>query len=109
MLVVAVVYFFFYCPTLPVRVMNNIALYIVAILIGFSCYAIVPIRSNADTPMNVNRPNNPFDLESYISRDQFGSAPLFYGPVYTASSDLMQRDKNGRAITKSRNTAISRR
>ena len=52
--------------------MNNIALYIVAILIGFSCYAIVPIRSNADTPMNVNRPNNPFDLESYISRDQFG-------------------------------------
>lgn len=100
MLVVAVVYFFFYCPTLPVRVMNNIALYIVAIMIGFSCYAIVPIRSNADTPMNVNRPNNPFDLESYISRDQFGSAPLFYGPVYTASSDLMQRDKNGRAITK---------
>ena len=69
-------------------------------MIGFSCYAIVPIRSNADTPMNVNRPNNPFDLESYISRDQFGSAPLFYGPVYTASSDLMQRDKNGRAITK---------
>ena len=100
MLVVAVVYFFFYCPTLPVRVMNNIALYIVAIMIGFSCYAIVPIRSNADTSMNVNRPNNPFDLESYISRDQFGSAPLFYGPVYTASSDLMQRDKNGRAITK---------
>ena len=100
MLVVAVVYFFFYCPTLPVRVMNNIALYIVAIMIGFSCYAIVPIRSDADTPMNVNRPNNPFDLESYISRDQFGSAPLFYGPVYTASSDLMQRDKNGRAITK---------
>ena len=36
MLVVAVVYFFFYCPTLPVRVMNNIALYIVAIMIGFS-------------------------------------------------------------------------
>ena len=96
----AVIYFFVYCPTLPVRVMSNIALFIVAILIGFSCYAIVPIRANAATPMNVNTPNNPFDLESYIERDQFGSAPLFYGPVYTASSDLIQRDKNGKPITK---------
>ena len=100
LLLVAAIYLFVYCHDFPVRVLNNIALYIIFIIIGFSCYAIVPIRSSAEPPMNVNRPDNPFDLESYIERDQFGSAPLFYGPVYTANADVMQRDKDGKPITK---------
>ncbi len=109
LMVLAIGYFFGYCNKLPVRTMSNIALYIVAILTGFGCYAVVPIRSCANVPMNVNAPDNVFALESYIERDQFGSAPLFYGTVYTANSDLIQRDKNGKPITKIKKHRYSKR
>ncbi len=109
LLVLAIGYFFGYCNKLPVRSMSNIALYIVAILIGFGCYAVIPIRSAAKVPMNVNAPDNVFALESYIERDQFGSAPLFYGPVYTATSDHIQRDKDGKPITTIKKHRYSKR
>lgn len=49
------------------------------IVVGFSVYIVIPIRSSANTPMNQGAPSDAFSLLSYIKRDQYGTKPLFYG------------------------------
>lgn len=55
------------------------------VYIGYLSYAMVPIRSSANTPINMNRPTDPFSIKSYVDREQYGDRPLAYGPVYTAT------------------------
>ncbi|MEY4926181.1 MAG: hypothetical protein RI894_617, partial [Bacteroidota bacterium] len=54
------------------------------ILLGFSTYAMIMIRANANTPINMNNPSDPFSLVSYLSREQYGDRPLVYGPHFLA-------------------------
>lgn len=82
--VLAAVMFIVFRRGLPVRVLNVIAWSIAVIFVGYSSYALILIRSSADTPMNQNSPDNVFDLASYLSREQYGETPLLYGPAYTA-------------------------
>ena len=70
---------FFYKRPLPVRTLNIIVWSIAVIFVGYSSYALILIRSSADTPMNQNSPDNVFDLASYLSREQYGETPLLYG------------------------------
>jgi len=67
--------------------LNTIVLGLTVILIGFSTYAIIPIRSNAFPPMNQNTPNNAFALLSYLNREQYGDRPLLYGQYYNTPTD----------------------
>ncbi len=64
---------------------NTISLCLGAILIGYSVFAVVIIRSSVNTPTNEYQPDNPFTLVRYLGREQYGSAPLLYGAAYTAS------------------------
>ena len=67
------------------RGLLNLALTGVAvIMIGYSSYAIIVFRANANTPLNENNPNTPFGLLYYLNREQYGSRPLFSGPYYNA-------------------------
>lgn len=52
------------------------------ILVGFSCYATILIRSAANPPMDENSPEDVFALQRYLNREQYGESPLFYGPTY---------------------------
>ncbi len=70
---------FFDKRPLPVRTLNIIVWSIAVIFVGYSSYALILIRSSADTPMNQNSPDNVFDLASYLSREQYGETPLLYG------------------------------
>ncbi len=72
----------------PARVLNTAALMIAVILIGYSSYAALVIRSNADTPMDQNSPDNVFSLKYYLNREQYGDRPLFYGQMYNAPVQL---------------------
>lgn len=54
------------------------------VIIGFSSYTMVMLRSNANTPINMNEPKDPYTLHSYLKREQYGSRPLIYGPYFTA-------------------------
>ncbi len=67
------------CNPVPVRVMNVIMWSMAVIFVGYSSYALILIRSSADTPMNQNSPDNVFDLASYLNREQYGDTPLLYG------------------------------
>ena len=73
------------------RVMNTSLLCLLMIMIGYSSYAIIVIRSTANTPMDQNSPEDIFTLGSYLSREQYGERPLFYGQAYT-SQVLFDRD-----------------
>ncbi|MDR2009345.1 MAG: DUF2723 domain-containing protein [Bacteroidales bacterium] len=54
------------------------------IMIGYSSYAVIVIRSNADPPMDQNSPDNVFNLLYYLNREQYGDRPLGYGEYYNA-------------------------
>ena len=69
---------------------NTVMLCFTTIVIGFSLFTIVIIRSNAKTPTNENQPDNAFSLVRYLSREQYGSNPLIYGQYYGAPYDVVQ-------------------
>jgi len=54
------------------------------ILIGYSCFAMIVIRSNANTPLDENDPENLVSLESYLKREQYGDWPILYGQYFNA-------------------------
>ena len=75
------------------RLMNTSLLCMLMIMIGYSSYAVIVIRSSANTPMDQNSPEDIFTLGTYLSREQYGDRPLFYGPAYT-SQVLLKPDGN---------------
>ena len=75
------------------RLMNTSLLCMLMIMIGYSSYAVIVIRSAANTPMDQNSPEDIFTLGTYLSREQYGDRPLFYGPAYT-SQVLLKPDGN---------------
>ncbi len=67
------------------KVIMNTALTALAfVLIGYSSYAIVVIRSNYNTPINENAPSDVMSFVKYLKREQYGSRPLLHGQYYTA-------------------------
>ena len=94
------VYLFKFMKKAQRRIMANILISSLMIFIGFSCYALIIIRSSANLPLDENSPNTMFALNSYLSRDQYGKTPLLYGPVYTAGSPQYQSNSQGMASTR---------
>ncbi|MDR2026262.1 MAG: DUF2723 domain-containing protein [Prevotellaceae bacterium] len=76
-------YIIYYTHLKRQAVLNTVALGLSFCLLGLGSYAMIVIRSSADTPMNQNRPDNVFSLIKYINREQYGAAPLIKGPYYT--------------------------
>lgn len=79
------VYLWKYCNKIPVRMFTIVAMSIFVIFIGYSSYAVILIRSNAQTPMDQNSPDNVFSLASYLNREQYGDRPLLYGQTFNSS------------------------
>ena len=77
------------------RFMNTALLCMLTIMIGYSSYAVIVIRSTANPPMDQNSPEDVFALGSYLNREQYGDKPLLYGPAY--GSELVY-DNEGRAV-----------
>ncbi len=63
---------------------NTILLAFTVILIGYSCYAMIVIRSSANPPLDENNPDNVFSLQYYLNREQYGDRPLVYGQYFNA-------------------------
>jgi tetratricopeptide (TPR) repeat protein/flagellar biogenesis protein FliO len=62
---------------------NTILLCTLFVLIGFSTWMMLPIRANANTPINENKPSDAAEVLAYYNREQYGVNPLFYGPQFT--------------------------
>ena len=77
-------------PLISARIKNTSLLCMLMLMIGYSSYAIVVIRSSSNPPMDQNSPEDIFTLGSYLSRDQYGDRPLLYGQAYTSQVKLEQ-------------------
>ena len=69
---------------------NTALLCLTTIVVGFSLFSIVIIRSAVKTPTNEYQPDNAFTLVRYLSREQYGSTPLLYGQYFDAPYDLKE-------------------
>ena len=74
------------------RTMNTALLCTMMIMVGYSSYALIVIRSVANTPMDQNSPEDIFTLGEYLGREQYGTRPLFYGPAYSSKVALDVED-----------------
>ncbi len=70
------------------RIKNTSLLCMLMLMIGYSTYALIVIRSATNPPMDQNSPEDIFTLGEYLGREQYGQRPLFYGQAYTSQVAL---------------------
>jgi len=80
--------FYFQKTKISVRWVNTFLIMISMILIGFSSYTVIVIRSSANPTMDQNNPDNLFSLKYYLNREQYGEKPLLFGSTYNAPYKL---------------------
>lgn len=73
---------------------NTILLGITIVMIGYSSILIIPIRSQANPPLDENNPENTISLLSYVNREVYGQRPLFFGQYYNAPVTDYKEGKN---------------
>jgi hypothetical protein len=83
---------------------NTVWICLTVIIIGYSSYALIVIRSLAAPPMNENRPENVFALLSYLNREQYGDRPLLRGHLYNAEVEDIEYKKPVYVLDKESNT-----
>ncbi len=94
LIIAAAVWAVRYTQKKKLPIWNLATMVVIAILIGYSSYALIIIRASANPPMNQNHPDNAFALLRYLNREQYGSRPLTYGPYYTAPAIASTNEKD---------------
>ena len=89
-------------PLVSARVMNTALLCMLMMMIGYSSYAVIVIRSMANPPMDQNSPEDIFTLGTYLNREQYGSRPLFYGQAYTSTPQYEVVEIDGKQYQKAK-------
>lgn len=98
LLVSGIVYGLRYTKRTGKPIINTVILCFTVILIGYSSFIVLVIRSQANTPMDENNPENAVNLLSYLNREQYGSWPIAYGPYFSAPLDREQMYKDGNPV-----------
>ncbi len=97
LLIGGLAYGIFYTQKKSMEIANTALISFAFVLIGYSSYTIALIRSNYNPPINENNPSNVLNYVSYLKREQYGSRPLLYGPVFTGKLESIE---NGEPIYK---------
>ncbi|MDQ3191303.1 MAG: DUF2723 domain-containing protein [Bacteroidota bacterium] len=79
-------------------IINTAILAFTMILIGYSSFFLLVIRSNANTPIDENNPENAINLLSYLNREQYGDWPILKGQYYNAPLDKRTQYKDGNPV-----------
>lgn len=87
---------FKYGQKVQLPMLNTVLLCCTMVLVGYSTYAPLVIRSAANPTMDENSPDDVFALKSYLNREQYGDRPLVYGESYAAE---YLRDSEGKVVT----------
>ena len=88
-------YIVFKSKKISIRFINLSVSCLMVILVGFSAYALIPIRSSANPPLDLNSPEDIFSLGSYLNREQYGQTPLIHGTTYASR---IARSADGTAV-----------
>jgi hypothetical protein len=65
-------------------ILYNVIMGLTVLLIGYGSFAVIVIRSNANTPLDENDPENLVTLHSYLKREQYGSNPILFGQYWNS-------------------------
>jgi hypothetical protein len=76
-----------YLKSKNINTLNVILVSFTTLIIGYSSFFVLIIRSQANTPMDENDPENAITMLSYLNREQYGDWPLTYGQYYNAPTD----------------------
>ena len=98
LLVGSIIYGIYYSYKKKKVLLNTILLAFTAVLIGYSSFTIVVIRSIAEPPMDQNDPETVFTLLSYLNREQYGDRPLVYGQYFNSPIDYSNPTTKGKPI-----------
>lgn len=84
------------------QLLEKVILSIAFVIIGYSSFLMVPIRAEANPPINMNRPTDAFKMLSYLNREQYGERPLISGPDYTMNpqDDYVQEGRDFKKVNK---------
>ncbi len=85
------------------RAFNTTFLCLLLIMVGYSSYALIVVRSSANTPMDQNSPEDIFTLGTYLNREQYGTRPLFYGQAFSSEVKI---DKTNRRYSSTETSPI---
>lgn len=80
------------------QIAHIMILSIMFLLIGYSSFIILVIRSNANTVINENAPDNALNLLAFLNREQYGEWPVLYGPYFNSPLDKDKPYKNGTPV-----------
>ncbi len=98
LIVAAIIYGIRYTINKGMVFWNTVIVMITVILIGYSSFALIIIRSAAEPPMDQNSPKDVFSLLGYLNREQYGNRPLFYGEYYNSPLNPDDRYKEGKPV-----------
>ncbi|MFQ3597609.1 MAG: DUF2723 domain-containing protein [Chloroherpetonaceae bacterium] len=76
-LVIALIYAMYYTHQNKLRLWNLAAVSLFLIVIGYSSFTVIYLRSQTNPPINENAPNSMEKLYSYLNREQYGDYPIF--------------------------------
>jgi len=96
--VAAIAYAIYYTHTKQKALLNIVVMCLTVIMIGYSAFSIILIRSSANPPMDENNPENVFNLLSYLNREQYGDRPLFFGQYFNTPLDRQEPYKDGKPV-----------
>ena len=74
------------------RILHVLSFSLLMMTVSYSSYAVILIRSAANTPMDQQSPEDPFTLKDYLGREQYGDTPLLYGPTFASPRALKEKD-----------------
>ncbi len=77
----------FYTQKNKKLVANTVILGVTFLIIGYSSFFILVIRSNANTPIDENNPEDATSMLAYLNREQYGSTPLLTGPYFNSPTN----------------------
>ena len=83
----------YYTHKKRMRVLNMFLLAYGCILIGYSTYSLIIVRSMSNPPIDQNSPDSVRDIVSYLNREQYGSTPLLSGNTYNNETGTIDRNK----------------
>ncbi len=84
-------YGFYYLKKRP-EILHHVLVSVLVLLLGYSTFFVLVIRSQANTPMDENNPENAISLLSYLNREQYGDWPILYGQYYNAKNPVEYKD-----------------
>jgi hypothetical protein len=86
----AIVFGIYYTIKKNMPVWNTALLSLLVLIIGYSSFVLIMIRSNANTPIDENNPENLVNLLAYLNREQYGDFPLLYGQYFNSPLDRQE-------------------